>query len=544
MGLDSSATSADRQGKTGIRVMPNMTLRRRLFIFLLALVIMMTLSAIIILLTLEAPLIDNTREIKLSVERELSIYSRDLEARLGDTSVKLVRLSESLSKSIESTLITKKTDIENLKSRPEVLGELIENEFDRLIAAMDRAKSSGVFLILDATGTGNFRAGVSFRVSGPDLLKPEMPKRFLRGTPTPDFPDDFMMLSGWEMEFDVKDRAFYHLPLENSVSYWNLESIAADSGEPMILCSIPVIGADGKTLGVCGFEINNNFLMANCLPEAGGYRQVFCLFSVIDGNRIDIEHALFSGAGEDAMDQLSVSVGASLNAYTLPNGKKFIGQHKNIRVYPETAFPPSDPTFAIPRFVMAVLIPKEEIDSHNFRIRLRLVLLIAALLGFGTFVSLYISRRYLRPVLSTIDQLVELIQEKDDINELFTQEEIDVAMLLIEGKMRSEISRGLHLSAAETDRRIESIRGKIDIKGDSNPLVTAVTKEFRLTQRETDIFRCLLKGMTNTEISGELFISEGTVKIHVHNLLKKLELKNRQSIKNWSETFSLQKGIA
>ena len=516
-----------------------MILRRRLFVFLIVFVVVMTLGSIVILLILEAPLIDNSRELKLSVERELSVFGRDFEAHLGDVSLQLVRLSESLSKSIEATLNG------NMQHYPDIPGKALENEFDRLMLAMDRTKSSGVFLILNDKENpgeqgGDFRNGVSFRVSGPDLLKADMPKRFLRGAPTSGFQSDFMMLSDWEPEFDVKDRSFYHLPVENGLPYWGIESIVSNQ-EPMILCSIPVIGTNGKVLGVSGFEISNVFFAARypeaVIGDAGGYRQSFCLFSIINENGINIENALYAGGGLEGGKTLAVSEGSVLNTYTLANGKKLMGQHKNIKLYPDKSVNQS------PGFVMAILIPKEEIDSRNFRIRLRLVLIIAALLGFGIFVSFFISKRYLRPVLSTIDRLVEMIREKDDINEIFTPEEIDVALLLIEGKMRSEISRSLHLSAAETDSRIESIRGKIDSKSESNPLILETAKEFKLTQRETDIFRCLQKGMTNSQISGELFISEGTVKIHVRNLLKKLQLKNRYGVTDWSISFSLQKGI-
>jgi len=507
----------------------SVTFQRRLFVFLLAFVIIMTLSSVTILLVFKIPLIDDKKEIKVSVERELSIFSRDFEARIGDTSVQLVRLSESLSKSIETSLNEENININSLKNHSEVLGKLIEDEFDRLIIAMDRAKSSGVFLVLDATnspghpGADNYRAGVCFRISEPDLTRPEMPKRFLRGAPTPDFPDDFMLLSDWEMEFDVKDRSYYHLPLENGRSYWGFESII--SQDSTILCSAPIVGTNGTAFGVCGFEISNNFYATHYLPEITGYKQSFCLFTAIGGNGLDIKE------------------GAVLNTYIQPNGKKFQGQHKNIILF-------NNPASVSPQYVMAILIPKEEIDSHNLLIRGRLVLIIAAILGFGIFVSLLISKKYLHPVLREIDQLYEQIQEKWDsalpgeINELFTPEEIEVVLMLIEGKMRSEISRSLHLSAEETDRRIESIRSKVDSKGDSSPLVSTVTMEFKLTQREKDIFRCLLKNMSNNSISEELFISEGTVKIHVRNVLKKLKLENRRSIMAWSESFISQKGIS
>ena len=50
----------------------------------------------------------------------------------------------------------------------------------------------------------------------------------------------------------------------------------------------------------------------------------------------------------------------------------------------------------------------------------------------------------------------------------------------------------------------------------------------KLTEREYEIFGLLTSGMTNRQIADELYISENTVKIHVHNVLKKLKLKNRR----------------
>lgn len=49
-----------------------------------------------------------------------------------------------------------------------------------------------------------------------------------------------------------------------------------------------------------------------------------------------------------------------------------------------------------------------------------------------------------------------------------------------------------------------------------------------LTTRENDVLRLLASGATNRQIAGKLFISENTVKIHVHNILEKLQLRNRR----------------
>lgn len=51
--------------------------------------------------------------------------------------------------------------------------------------------------------------------------------------------------------------------------------------------------------------------------------------------------------------------------------------------------------------------------------------------------------------------------------------------------------------------------------------------EYQLTDRETDIYRMILKGKSNKEIGEELFIGDATVKTHIHNLLKKLSVSKR-----------------
>jgi len=50
----------------------------------------------------------------------------------------------------------------------------------------------------------------------------------------------------------------------------------------------------------------------------------------------------------------------------------------------------------------------------------------------------------------------------------------------------------------------------------------------RLTPREMDVLGELQEGVTNREISDQLFISENTVKHHIRNILKKLEVENRR----------------
>lgn len=49
----------------------------------------------------------------------------------------------------------------------------------------------------------------------------------------------------------------------------------------------------------------------------------------------------------------------------------------------------------------------------------------------------------------------------------------------------------------------------------------------QLTERELEVLRLIAEGKNNAEISGELFLSESTVKTHVGRVLAKLQLRDR-----------------
>jgi DNA-binding NarL/FixJ family response regulator len=49
----------------------------------------------------------------------------------------------------------------------------------------------------------------------------------------------------------------------------------------------------------------------------------------------------------------------------------------------------------------------------------------------------------------------------------------------------------------------------------------------KLTEREKKVLELVALGKTNPEIAEELYLSENTIKKHIHNILTKLQLKNR-----------------
>ena len=60
----------------------------------------------------------------------------------------------------------------------------------------------------------------------------------------------------------------------------------------------------------------------------------------------------------------------------------------------------------------------------------------------------------------------------------------------------------------------------------------------QLTPRERDVISQISIGLSNKGIARALGISEGTVKIHLHNLYCKLELGNRTKLAMWAVDHS------
>ncbi|WP_429206248.1 LuxR C-terminal-related transcriptional regulator, partial [Aeromonas veronii] len=58
-----------------------------------------------------------------------------------------------------------------------------------------------------------------------------------------------------------------------------------------------------------------------------------------------------------------------------------------------------------------------------------------------------------------------------------------------------------------------------------------------LTAREQEIIRYLMTGASNVEIADSLFVSEHTVKSHLYNVFKKLNVKNRIQAVSWAKEY-------
>ena len=90
-------------------------------------------------------------------------------------------------------------------------------------------------------------------------------------------------------------------------------------------------------------------------------------------------------------------------------------------------------------------------------------------------------------------------------------------------RIRSVMRNETPLSPAIAGRLLQEIRSGATKRNSS----TASPEEPSITPRELEILQLVAAGMSNKEIGKRLYITEGTVKNHVHNALEKLHMKNR-----------------
>lgn len=85
------------------------------------------------------------------------------------------------------------------------------------------------------------------------------------------------------------------------------------------------------------------------------------------------------------------------------------------------------------------------------------------------------------------------------------------------------VARGDAIVAPPITRRL--IERHIGAAGDPLPRTEAELRV--LTEREREVLELIARGLSNAEIAGRLFLTEGTVKGHVSRILAKLGLRDR-----------------
>lgn len=109
-------------------------------------------------------------------------------------------------------------------------------------------------------------------------------------------------------------------------------------------------------------------------------------------------------------------------------------------------------------------------------------------------------------------------------------------------------AKGYFLKDVEPEKLINAVRNVVQGQSFIHPAIAGkVLKEFSrlshmaekknqcpLTERELEVLQQIARGGTNKDIAARLFISEKTVKNHITNILRKLEVNDRTEAVVWA----------
>lgn len=159
------------------------------------------------------------------------------------------------------------------------------------------------------------------------------------------------------------------------------------------------------------------------------------------------------------------------------------------------------------------------------------------------------------PGLSGLETLQLLVQDNPATAVVIltvSEEAEELAQALRDG------ARGYLIKNIEGDALANAIRRAADGDAVIDPSMTAkLVAQFRtqpkstaappaerdkLTTREREIVQCLVRGESNKEIARHLDVAESTVKIHVQNILKKLNLSSRVQVAVYAVEHGMNEG--
>jgi|GEM_PF-3058364 len=438
-----------------------------------------------------------TREIVVSLDNELSALSRRIYEDLSNLSLRSASLARQVSESIEASLTEADIAFADLSLRPGLLESILNAEFGTLLKSLQESKSSGAFIVLDATinpyipGAEYSRSGLYLKNMEASAVHPAYYDiRYLRGPASIARKNLLQLLPQWEMEFWVKDADYFWTPMDKTAGtdlplsrqyYWS-PKYRLGKGESAMLCAVPLVAGDGTIMGVSGFEIDSMLFKSQYSPHRFRGVPLTCVLAPTKPEGLVMNAAMIAGtyspdeAAPAAVMKCS-TLKSGLTRYSWPGGS-YLGVHARISIYPE------DSAYRQEEWSVAVLIPEEELSG----------LLIAET----------------RPVAQLLV--------------LFTGACVALAV---------RRSRGHTKQVQETtDRESEE---HLEKSGQLPPSGTAMLEQFAeklgtLSRAETAVFELYAKGHGAKEIADILFLSINTIKTHTKRIYAKLGVSSRREL--------------
>ena len=380
------------------RAKPSMRRRLLLYMGALAALLLFSLFAVLLLLgQLKSP----REEMKKSLTFQMEAFRSDVTSLWRNVSVMGVHLSEDMTALIEERV----KDFDALSGSADALEQLEASMLGPLCQYVQQADCSGGFVLLSVS-------------LNPDAAADSFSRLYVQRSNAEHTTSDLLLYRGmadigrqhrvmphrkWAQEVcpvDFPGRADQleaaSAPIERACRTTELLTLPGTT-EQAILLSVPMVGADGRVYGLCGFSVNQTYFSAHHAQPSAVSSLACVLSDAAEG--LDIQKGLLTypaGGFCFVPDELLAekSLRGGLSAF-VGTELSFVGISEPFTVAAGDEAPHD----------LTVLIPKSDYDRALLKSRLEAAGVLMLLLFFAVSCCLFYTRRYLRPILRDIERL-------------------------------------------------------------------------------------------------------------------------------------------
>lgn len=380
------------------RAKPSMRRRLLLYMGALAALLLFSLFAVLLLLgQLKSP----REEMKKSLTFQMEAFRSDVTSLWRNVSVMGVHLSEDMTALIEERV----KDFDALSGSADALEQLEASMLGPLCQYVQQADCSGGFVLLSVSlnpdAAADSFSGLYVQRSNAEHTTSDL--LLYRGMADIGRQHRVMPHRKWAQGFCPAD--FPSLadqleaasaPIERACRTTELLTLPGTT-EQAILLSVPMVGADGRVYGLCGFSVNQTYFSAHHAQPSAVSSLACVLSDAAEG--LDIQKGLLTypaGGFCFVPDELLAekSLRGGLSAF-VGTELSFVGISEPFTVAAGDEAPHD----------LTVLIPKSDYDRALLKSRLEAAGVLMLLLFFAVSCCLFYTRRYLRPILRDIERL-------------------------------------------------------------------------------------------------------------------------------------------
>ena len=380
------------------RAKPSMRRRLLLYMGALAALLLFSLFAVLLLLgQLKSP----REEMKKSLTFQMEAFRSDVTSLWRNVSVMGVHLSEDMTALIEERV----KDFDALSGSADALEQLEASMLGPLCQYVRQADCSGGFVLLSVSlnpdAAADSFSGLYVQRSNAEHTTSDL--LLYRGMADIGRQHRVMPHRKWAQEFCPADfpgladqLEAASAPIERACRTTELLTLPGTT-EQAILLSVPMVGADGRVYGLCGFSVNQTYFSAHHAQPSAVSSLACVLSDAAEG--LDIQKGLltypaggFCFVPDELLAEKSLRGGLSAFAGT---ELSFVGISEPFTVAAGDEAPHD----------LTVLIPKSDYDRALLKSRLEAAGVLMLLLFFAVSCCLFYTRRYLRPILRDIERL-------------------------------------------------------------------------------------------------------------------------------------------